>query len=149
MSPNPTPDPSPGPTLEEMTRDECFRLVRSLEIGRVAVNRPGRSPLVVPVNYALDGENVIFRSDPGTKLTALREQEVSFQIDAIDPFQRAGWSVLIAGQASELTVDDVEHLILEPWAGGAKSTWIRIEPTEVTGRRTRLPAARGDDRGYL
>ena len=108
---------APSATLEEIDRDECLDLVGSVSVGRIAVALPGGPPFVVPVNYALDGDVVVFRSDPGSKLFALREQPVSFQVDAVDPVRRTGWSVLIQGIAQEVAQDEVEHLVVESWAG--------------------------------
>lgn len=142
-------DHASSPELEELSREECFQLVASLSIGRVAVARHDQPPLVVPVNYVLDGEVVVFRSDPGTKVYALREQPISFQVDVVDPYHRAGWSVLITGVAYEATLVEIEHLTIEPWSGGAKQHWIRVLPQVVTGRRIRLPEIRTRDRGYL
>ncbi len=138
-----------GPNLEEITREECFRLVASLSIGRVAVARNDEPPLVVPVNYVLDGEAIVFRSDPGTKLFALRHKPISFQVDFVDPFHRAGWSVLMQGIAYEAISREVEHLKVESWAGGAKQHWVRFVPSVVTGRRIRLPEIEINARGYL
>jgi nitroimidazol reductase NimA-like FMN-containing flavoprotein (pyridoxamine 5'-phosphate oxidase superfamily) len=136
-------------TLDELEHDECITLVRSMSIGRLAVAVDERGPLVVPVNYVLDGEVVVFRSGPGSKLYALRDTPVSFQVDSIDPFHRTGWSVLIRGVAHEVTEKEVEHLDVEPWGPGAKRHWIRLLPTSVTGRNIRLPDLPGDTRGYL
>lgn len=61
------PAPDPHEALEELPRDECLRLLAPLAIGRFAVTTPDGSPLVVPVNYVLDGEIVVFRSDPGLR----------------------------------------------------------------------------------
>ena len=58
--------------LEELDREECLRLLRSHVMGRLAVALPARAP-VVPVNYAVDGETIVFRSDPGDKLRTLRQ----------------------------------------------------------------------------
>ena len=137
------------PTLEEMSRDECLQLVASMSIGRVAVGRADDPPLVVPVNYVLDGEVIVFRSDPGTKLFAAREGPISFQVDVVDTYHRRGWSVLISGIAHEASAVEVEHLTVEPWAGGEKQHWVRVVPGQVTGRRVRLPEIRTSDRGYL
>jgi nitroimidazol reductase NimA-like FMN-containing flavoprotein (pyridoxamine 5'-phosphate oxidase superfamily) len=139
----------PSATLEEIPRDECLRLVASTAVGRIAVALPGGPPLVVPVNYALDGEVVVFRSDPGSKILALREQPVSFQVDFVDPFHRTGWSVLIQGVAYEATAAEVEHLAIESWAGGDKRHWIRVLPAAITGRRIRMADFPGDSRAYL
>lgn len=136
--------------LERISRDECMELVKSLSIGRVAVAVPDQAPLVVPVNYVLDGEVVVFRSDLGTKLSAVHHQPISFQVDFVDPFHRTGWSVLIQGDAYEATAWEVGHLDIRPWAGGDKQHWVRLVPKVVTGRRIALPEVEPlDARGYL
>jgi nitroimidazol reductase NimA-like FMN-containing flavoprotein (pyridoxamine 5'-phosphate oxidase superfamily) len=135
--------------LEELEHDECLERVASTSVGRLAVSVDERGPLVVPVNYVLDGEIVVFRSGAGSKLHALRDTPVSFQVDSIDPFHRTGWSVLIRGIAREATEHEVEHLDVEPWAPGDKHHWIRVLPTAITGRNIHLPDLSCDTRGYL
>jgi nitroimidazol reductase NimA-like FMN-containing flavoprotein (pyridoxamine 5'-phosphate oxidase superfamily) len=136
--------------LEELEREDCLKLVASMSVGRIAVAADDdRGPIVVPVNYVLDGEIVVFRSGPGAKLHALRDTPVSFQVDLIDPSHRTGWSVLIRGPAHEATDREVEHLVVEPWAPGDKHHWIRLLPTTITGRNIRLPDVPWDTRGYL
>jgi nitroimidazol reductase NimA-like FMN-containing flavoprotein (pyridoxamine 5'-phosphate oxidase superfamily) len=144
-----TVEPDPQPDLDELTREECLRLVASHSIGRVAVAPPGRSPFVVPVNYVLDVEAIVFRSDPGTKIDVAPHHPVSFQVDFFDPFNRTGWSVLLQGTAAEADAAEVAHLRLESWAGGEKAHWVRIVPVEVTGRRIHLPEGIAEPRGYL
>jgi nitroimidazol reductase NimA-like FMN-containing flavoprotein (pyridoxamine 5'-phosphate oxidase superfamily) len=134
--------------LEELEHDECLKLVSSMSIGRIAVALDDAAPLVVPVNYVLDGDVVVFRSGPGSKLHALRDQPVSFQVDLIDAFHRTGWSVLIRGLAQEATAHEVEHLIIEPWAPGDKQHWIRVLPVSITGRTIRLPDVPWSTFGY-
>ena len=56
--------------LEELDHEECLTLIASMSIGRLAVQVEDASPLVVPINYILDGEIVVFRTGPGTKLRA-------------------------------------------------------------------------------
>ncbi|MFP5319972.1 MAG: pyridoxamine 5'-phosphate oxidase family protein [Acidimicrobiia bacterium] len=148
-----------GPTdsdvaFEEIPRAECVALLGSQVLGRVAVADFNAAPLVVPVNYSLDGESVVFRTDHGSKfrLAVLRETPVSFEIDGVDPGRRSGWSVLLQGPATELGSEEVERLGLQPWpwAPGAKPHWVRITPQSLTGRRIRLAEPRGaDGRGYL
>jgi nitroimidazol reductase NimA-like FMN-containing flavoprotein (pyridoxamine 5'-phosphate oxidase superfamily) len=135
--------------LEALERDECLALVGSMSIGRLAVVVDERGPLVVPVNYVLDGEIVVFRSGPGAKLHALRDTPVSFEVDLIDPLRRSGWSVLIRGVAHETTEHEVAHLDLVPWAPGEKHHWIRLLPTAISGRTIRLPDLPWETRGYL
>ena len=53
--------------LRVLDRDQCLRLLAEDEIGRLAVIA-GNTPAIFPVNYALDGDTIVFRTDPGTKL---------------------------------------------------------------------------------
>ena len=133
--------------LDELSRAECLELAAGHRIGRLAVKLRVGSPLVVPVNYVLDGEVVVFRTAPGSKLTALRERPVSFQVDEFDEAHSTGWSVLIQGVGIE--VEPPEDVEIEPWAPGAKDHWVRIVPSSITGRRIRVPAWPVDGRAYL
>ncbi|MEW6153481.1 MAG: pyridoxamine 5'-phosphate oxidase family protein [Actinomycetota bacterium] len=152
MSADEDPRPDDGTTLAELTRDECLELLGGRMIGRVAVAEPGAAPLVVPVNYVLEGESVVFRTDYGSKfrLAVLGEQPVAFEIDGVEPGRRTGWSVLVQGTAHELDEAAGEALGVEPWAPGRKDRWVRIVPSSLTGRRIQLPPVSGtDSRGYL
>ena len=125
--------------LEVLDRDECLRLLASEPVGRLAVV-VGARPMIFPVNYALDGEAIVFRSDAGSKVSgATSGLPVSFEIDGIDEILHTGWSVVINGVAREV-VDRTElarlrALDLRPWASGPKAHWVRIQPNTMTGRR--------------
>jgi nitroimidazol reductase NimA-like FMN-containing flavoprotein (pyridoxamine 5'-phosphate oxidase superfamily) len=135
--------------LEELSRDDCLARLRTQPVGRLAVAAGDAAPHVVPVNYILDGENVVFRSGPGTKLSLLAGRLVSFQVDSIDVQRREGWSVLISGRAYQAFPHEVGHLQLEPYAKGDRERWVRIEPERITGRRIRPHDFSLDPRGYL
>ena len=137
-----------GSHLDEIDREECLELLASQPVGRLAVSMPGRGPLVVPVNYVLDGDAIVFRSDLGSKLTALLGP-ASFEVDSIDPLHRTGWSVLVVGTAHQVSQWETGHLDVEPWADGPKRHWVRLVPQEITGRRIVLSPSERDDRGYL
>lgn len=128
------------PRLEVIQRDECLRLLAGDDIGRLAVIA-GNTPIVLPVNYALDGETVVFRTDPGTKLDRGPRARASFEVDCFDRQRRAGWSVVATGRLEEVTrydsatFDRVKALVVDPWAGGDKTHWMRLVPDRVTGRR--------------
>ena len=74
-------------------------------------------PFVVPVNYVLSCDTVLFRTHPGTKLDALRRRPVAFQVDSIDEARRTGWSVLVQGIAHEASPHDLVDADAdpEPW----------------------------------
>ena len=135
-------------TFDELSRSECLELAAGHSIGRLAVVMRAGSPLVVPVNYLLDGEVVVFRTAPGSKLTALGERPVSFQVDEVDEVHRTGWSVLIQGMAVETSSPPV-GIEIESWAPGDKDHWVRIVPASITGRRIAVPAWPVDGRAYL
>lgn len=138
-----------GTALVKLSMTECMDLLRSRGVGRIAVTFPGAAPLVVPVNYVLDGDVVMFRSAPGSKLTAMAGRPISFQLDEIDPVHHTGWSVLIRGRGYEATRWETEHLELETWAPGDKSHWVRVVPDAISGRRIEIADQFVDLGGYL
>jgi hypothetical protein len=127
--------------LEELTQRECIRLARTAVLGRLAVVVGGH-PLVFPVNFTLDGLSVVLRTDEGTKLSAARDAWVAFECDDIDRIYHTGWSVLITGPAEAVTdpaeLARLEQLPIGPWCPGPKSSWVRIRPGTITGRRILL-----------
>ncbi len=127
--------------LEIIDRDDCLRLLatRLYSVGRVAV-LDGRHPVILPVNYGLDGDHIVFRTAAGTKLdAALHGGLVAFEIDHVDDKTESGWSVLVKGRAELVTTMHdlmrLRALPLTPWAEGEHANWIRIAPEHITGRR--------------
>jgi nitroimidazol reductase NimA-like FMN-containing flavoprotein (pyridoxamine 5'-phosphate oxidase superfamily) len=130
-------DPKTG--IEVLDRAECIRLLGTQQVGRIAVVIGGR-PIVLPVNYVLDGEDVVFRTADGTKFdAAVRGATVGFEIDHLDSVFQTGWSVLVGGRAELITdaatLAHVRALPLRPWSSHDKSNWVRVPVDEVTGRR--------------
>src|SRR5215211_6814951 len=128
---------------QELTKQECFRLLAGQHLGRVVLV-DDRGPLALPVNFVVDHHTVLFRTDAGTKLeVASRGARVAFEIDGVEEATRTGWSVLVRGEAVEVTdpteLARVRELPLSPWAPGAKTRYVRILPTLLTGRRIALP----------
>jgi uncharacterized protein len=131
---------------QELTKSECFELLSQQQLGRVAVV-DGQGPIMFPVNFALDRHMVVFRTGEGTKLdAATRGSRVAFEIDGTDEAARTGWSVIIRGEAVEVTdpaeLARLRKLRLDPWAPGAKSRYVRILPAKLTGRRISAPGDR-------
>ena len=128
--------------LEVLTEREVLELVATSAIGRIAFVLDGW-PIVLPVNFVLDGHDVVFRTDPGAKLDACSGGRVCFEADRADDLYQRGWSALGIGVADR--VDDpcdiahLEGLGLRPWAGGVKSHWVRVQVQQWSGRR--LPRA--------
>ena len=130
--------------LEILSEEECRALLQSQSLGRIAV-RIGETPAILPVNYALLDNDVVFRTDPGSKLSAaLMRVRVAFEVDDIDAASRSGSSVVVTGYVEEIrdraTLDRVSVLGLEPWVNEGRDFVLRIHTRTMTGRR--LPAAR-------
>ena len=128
-----------GSTL--LTVDECMRLLTSNvpRVGRVGFESDGR-PMILPVNYRFHEGSVVFRTDPGAKLTAAAAgQHIAFEVDAIDPTWEEGWSVVVQGRAEVVTdteeLERLDSLPLRPWGPGPKTAVVRIMSTEISGRR--------------
>jgi nitroimidazol reductase NimA-like FMN-containing flavoprotein (pyridoxamine 5'-phosphate oxidase superfamily) len=124
--------------MEYLTEAECLQLLAREAVGRLGVTT-ATGPEVYPVNYVLEDEAVLFRTDPGGKLASLAgSPAVCFEIDHVDTEARTGWSVLVKGRARQLHPherDQAAGLHLDYWAVGPKTHWVRIDPIEVTGRR--------------
>jgi nitroimidazol reductase NimA-like FMN-containing flavoprotein (pyridoxamine 5'-phosphate oxidase superfamily) len=133
--------------LEHLSPVECWKLLAQSAVGRVGVIVDS-APEIYPVNFVVDNDTIVFRTDPGSKLRGLdRSPSVCFEADAIDVGESTGWSVLVKGRAVELRgSDELRHaaeLPLRFWAVGDKAHWIRIKPSEVTGRRILKIEGRG------
>jgi uncharacterized protein len=109
-------------------------------VGRIATSVS--PPMIRPVNYAFDERTqcVVFRSASGSKLReGLGSGSAAFEIDGTDPVERTGWSVIIIGEAEEVTdpaeINRLDGFELEPWAPGPRTHWMRIRATSVSGRR--------------
>jgi nitroimidazol reductase NimA-like FMN-containing flavoprotein (pyridoxamine 5'-phosphate oxidase superfamily) len=127
--------------IEVISRMECVKLLAGEVVGRIGFVVAGRAE-VLPVNYVLDGDAVVFRTAAGSKLAGGTRAPVVFEVDRIDSTTRSGWSVVIHGLAQEVTSFDrvelrerVAALPVDPWAPGAKPHLVRVVPDSITGRR--------------
>ncbi|GGQ14165.1 helix-turn-helix domain-containing protein [Streptosporangium pseudovulgare] len=138
--------PGPHPVLEKLEPAECLRLITPGGVGRVAFSGAD-GPTILPVNYVVHDGAVIFRTASGGPLddtlrTGVRgvEFKVAFEIDRLDEAGREGWSVLVRGGAHHVSDEEraaVAEVDVRPWAGGERELFIRIVPTEISGRRIR------------
>ena len=124
--------------LAILDEDQCLRLLATATVGRVAVSL-GALPAVFPVNFALYGRRIVFRTGRGTKLdAAVRHAVVAFEIDAFDTFEQNGWSVLAVGRATDIT-DDLQLIgddgRVRTWVAGERDHYIAIDAEMLTGRK--------------
>ena len=121
--------------LTKIDEPECYGLLRTRRLGRVGF-RHGDQVLVLPVFYALEGHDVVFRTSPGAKLdAAVLATRVAFEVDS----EQDGWSVLVCGHASEVRDEDEKQraraALGNAWPAGQRDLIVRISGERVTGRR--------------
>jgi nitroimidazol reductase NimA-like FMN-containing flavoprotein (pyridoxamine 5'-phosphate oxidase superfamily) len=125
--------------LTVLTREQCICLLPTVPIGRLFYTVRAL-PAVAPVNFVLDGHDIVIRVGYGSSLAAaIRGSIVAFEVDEFDFDLRTGWSVTVTGPARE-ELDDRElsrlrGLPLQPWAEGPRDHVIRIPLEIVNGRR--------------
>ena len=131
----------PRRTLEVLSSDECYALLGQESVGRL-IYVDDLGPAAVPVNYALAGQGIVFRSEEGSKISALREHDVAFEVDHIDKASHSGWSVLVRGTSEEVDFEHLPELLRRidgdvplPWKKGIHKIWVVITPKIITGRR--------------
>ena len=139
-------DPELVARFETMEREECLRLLANCSVGRIGFLVDDR-PEILPVNYALDGEDVVFRTAEGTVLNRASLAAVAFEIDHADESDQSGWSVLVQGTARDIgeaidpTSERLRRLTLVSWAPGTRQRWFQVSPEKISGRRIRMVPA--------
>jgi nitroimidazol reductase NimA-like FMN-containing flavoprotein (pyridoxamine 5'-phosphate oxidase superfamily) len=125
--------------LQVIDPAECLDLLTAGGIGRVGF-AGADGIMMLPVNFAVAGKSIVFRTAPDTLLAVYANAQVSFEVDHMDDILREGWSVLVHGHAHKIAderevrrLEEVTRLV--PWAGGARDVFVRIAPTLISGRR--------------
>src|SRR5215211_1655013 len=132
--------PCPRPTWRELDQDESRRLLAGRHLGRLAVPDFG-GPMIFPVNYVVEEDLVVFRTDLGSKLDAATEREsVALEVDAIDEATRTGWSGMCACGGSTSAAAASRSPRTSPPPGGTEG---RSRPLARPLRPGRLLAVEG------
>jgi nitroimidazol reductase NimA-like FMN-containing flavoprotein (pyridoxamine 5'-phosphate oxidase superfamily) len=122
-------------TVRVLTREECWDLLRTHEFGRLGFLLGGELNLV-PVNYGVDGDTLLFRTAEGDKLLGVvMNPQVVFEIDGHD--ERSAHSVIVRGLARRLEEDEerrADDIGLRSWLGSLKYNVVEIAPTSFSGR---------------
>jgi nitroimidazol reductase NimA-like FMN-containing flavoprotein (pyridoxamine 5'-phosphate oxidase superfamily) len=121
--------------ITELSPDECWEMLRGEEFGRLAF-RIVDEVHITPVNYAVDGETLLFRTAEGTKLLAVvMGSQVALEIDRYD--EESARSVVVRGSARLLPEDEAhrsENVPLRPWVPTLKYNVVEITPQVISGR---------------
>ena len=127
-------------SMRELSSEECLRLLTSGVFGRAAVTTP-TGPQIVPVNYSVVNDLVVFRTTPYSVLGSYgRNALMAFEVDHVDYEYGTGWSVVARGRANVITDPQELDVITStrtprPWAPGPRNVYFGLRWTELTGRR--------------
>jgi uncharacterized protein len=142
--PGATTHPTDHRGLRVLGFEECLERLRTAPVGRLAFVDSGE-PVLFPVNHAMDGVDVVFRTAWGSKLqVAEKSGVVAYEVDGYDSLRESGWSVVVKGTAQlvyeSVDTDRFDQLSLRSWADlKGLGFWVRIRPVEITGREV-IPA---------
>jgi hypothetical protein len=125
------------PVVTSLSTAECERLLRRGRFGRLVLMSP-LGPEIVPVNYAVQGDEIVVRVSAASTVARHGTGEVVFEVDRVDEERWHGWSVIARGRGTvgEALTDDVAvGERVRPWVEGDRPYELRLTWTELTGRR--------------
>jgi hypothetical protein len=94
--------------------------------------------VIHPINFALDGRTIVFRTEAGQKERAARIGAVAcLEVDRFDVLGHSGWNVLATGRlrlAEPESIERLSELPLTPWAFPAASCIVELPIELLSGR---------------
>ncbi len=121
--------------VTQLSQEDCWQMLREEEFGRLAF-RLVDEVHITPINYAVDGETLLFRTAEGNKLLSIvMGSEVAFEIDRYD--EDSARSVVVRGPARLLPEDEAhrsENVALRSWVPTLKYNVVEITPRVISGR---------------
>lgn len=126
--------------VTELTEAESWEFLGLQDVGRLATAAAGE-PEIFPVNFASSNGRIFVRTAPGSKLAEVAiNGKIAFEVDQLGP--EIAYSVVVKGSAEILEADDdvtdAEHTGLMTYQendDSPKNVWLRITPSELSGRR--------------
>lgn len=128
--------------VTQLSEADSWARLSGVTLGRLATSAAGQ-PDIFPVNFVVQRRTILIRTAEGTKLaSAVVNQRVAFEADEHNV--EAGWSVVVKGYAHVLSrldeIADAESAQVLPWTATPKQRFIRIVPTQITGRHFQFGA---------
>lgn len=120
-----------------LSESESWDLLGTAALGRL-VTSFANEPEIFPVHFVVQDRSILFRTAEGTKLfSAVANYTVLFEAD--DHNATEGWSVIVRGRARLLKTDadiaEADRAGHRAWIATANSNYVRVVPTDITGRR--------------
>jgi hypothetical protein len=129
--------------LGALSEGDALALLATVPVGRL-VYSDRALPFVTPVNFILDGADVVIRAGRRSRLaTHTPGNVVAFQADEISVVDRSGWSVVVTGRVQ--LIDDADEVArldawhLQTWRPALSDRYLRLRPELISGQH--LPIA--------
>ena len=120
-----------------LSEEACWDRLDAEEFGRMAFHLADEVH-IIPLNYALDGQRIVFRTAEGSKLLGVAmNEDVAFEIDRVEEDSERAWSIIVRGKATILDGEDArnaDNLRLRPWVSTTKFNVVAISVEEISGR---------------
>jgi nitroimidazol reductase NimA-like FMN-containing flavoprotein (pyridoxamine 5'-phosphate oxidase superfamily) len=112
-------------------------VLSTLSVGRLATV-VGGEPEIFPISFGVAERRLYFVTRPGTKLVELVvNSRIAFEAD--ERTDSTAVSIVVKGVAEILDtaaeIAEAEATGIRPFADDGQDVWVRITPTQVTGRR--------------
>jgi hypothetical protein len=138
----------PGSSAERLSDEECWALLSGAGFGRLAAAAV-KDIDIFPINFAVDGRSIVFRTAEGTKLLEMMISDVvAVEADHRNPATGIAWSVVAKGTAQLLqafsAIYAAERLDIRPWVDGPKDRFVRVTVHSISGRRFRAAQPSSD-----
>lgn len=130
--------------LAETTAFDAWHLLGRAEVARVAWY-DGTQVSIVPVNYAVSDGALWFRTTPESAIVrAGAGVEVAVEVDDVGSTEGSSWSVVLRSAVELVEPDQAPDSIgeLRIWPAGARNVYVRLEPSEISGRKLQSRASR-------
>jgi nitroimidazol reductase NimA-like FMN-containing flavoprotein (pyridoxamine 5'-phosphate oxidase superfamily) len=126
--------------VEALSAAECWALLSEIRFGRLAMTAAGEID-VFPINFVVDGHDLVFRTSEGTKLLeSVICDLVAIEADQMDVATGVAWSVVAKGAPERLERFDhiyaAQRLGIHPWIDDLpKEHFVRVTIRSISGRR--------------
>ena len=126
-------------SCEVLDAAACWSLLRGESVGRIGYVADER-PTIVPVNFAVIHDRIVFRSDPGDKVSRLPLRHVCIEADGSADVNHV-WSVVAVGLARDVTTaldveyEEMRRTIVSTFVPLQDPHWIAIDVESISGRR--------------
>ena len=126
--------------LRDLSRGECFDLLRTTNVGQLVMTRHAL-PAAVPAHYLMHEDCVLIHIATAIEPSHWRDGDVvALHVSVFDADQRAGWTVSVTGRAHgtpELpATHDSPHA---PWIAHGGGDLIELSTEMIHGERLGPP----------